>query len=135
MDILRADYILFLDDLRIPLDVYSYTGNPIYLRNNWKIVRDYNQFVSYIQKNGLPKAISFDHDLGCEAYRKCIGVKTINYEELEEKTGYHAAKWLVEYCMDNGFIELPTYYIHTMNPVGGKNIQKLFINYTKHRND
>ena len=42
---------LFLDDIRKPPDV------------DWFIVRNYNQFIDWIDKNGLPDIISFDHDL------------------------------------------------------------------------
>lgn len=132
MDLMN--YNLFLDDERTPLDTFGYTNNPIYLNVEWKIVRTYDAFVSYILKYGVPKMISFDHDLGEEHYKKCIGVTVINYDELEEKTGYDAAKWLVEFSMDNGFMELPKCYIHTMNTVGGENIKCLLNNYTKHRN-
>ena len=134
MDLSNSTYNLFLDDERTPLDTFAYTNNDIYLNAEWKIVRTYGAFVSYILKFGLPKMVSFDHDLASIHYQKCIGVEKINYDELEEKTGYDAAKWLVNYCMDNGLIELPKCYIHTMNIVGGKNIQGLLNNYMKHRN-
>jgi hypothetical protein len=79
--------------------------------------------------------VSFDHDLADTHYSACNSGETIDYDSLEEKTGYDCAKWMVEYCVNQGFIELPVWYTHTMNPVGGKNIQDLFNNYTKHRNE
>ena len=39
---------LFLDDIRIPKDVYEYIKNDIYLSVDWDIVRNYNDFVQYI---------------------------------------------------------------------------------------
>ena len=98
------------------------------------VVRSYKEFVDYIVKRGLPKLISFDHDLADAHYEQCNG-DFINYDELEEKTGYHCAKWLVNYGMDNGYIQLPDFMIHSMNDVGGKNIYSLLFNYEKHRND
>lgn len=57
-------YNLFLDDFRIPEDCAKYMSNPeFYLNNKWVIVRDYDEFVKFIEKNGMPAVISFDHDL------------------------------------------------------------------------
>ena len=129
----NAGYNLFLDDLRTPLDAYSYTQNTKYISENWEIVRTYGEFVTYILKYGLPNLISFDHDLGKEAYDKCNHGGEIDYDSLTEKTGYDCAKWLVNHLMDQGNLEVPFYYVHTMNPVGGQNISKLLENYTKMR--
>jgi hypothetical protein len=49
-----------------------------------------------------------------------------------EKTGYDCAKWLVEYCIEKD-LDLPTYYIHSMNPAGGNNIKKFLDRYKKFR--
>ena len=122
---------LFLDDIRNPLDAYSYMPNPIYLKEDWSIVRNYSEFVAFILTNGLPKQISFDHDLADIHYTICND-GMINYENMIEKTGYHCAMWLVNYCMDKGNVELPIYHIHSMNNVGGQNIRKLLENYEKH---
>lgn len=51
-----------------------------------------------------------------------------NYDLFDEKTGYHCAKWLVEYCMDNN-APLPKWNIHSANPVGKENIKMLLENY------
>ena len=55
--------LLFLDDIRNPLDAYSYTNFSLFLKENWNIVRNHDQFVEWITTNGLPEFISFDHDL------------------------------------------------------------------------
>lgn len=48
-----------------------------------------------------------------------------------EKTGYHCAKWLIDYCLDNNE-ELPKRVIvHSMNPYGSRNIKSLFDTYYK----
>lgn len=117
-------YYLFLDDERYPKQV-TWVDLPLY---DWTIVRNYNEFVKIITKQGLPKAISFDHDLAIEHYpfmEPDGGISnptTISYESYREKTGYDAAKWLVEYCRYHK-TPLPEYYIHTMNPVGRENIR------------
>ena len=96
---------LFLDDLRIPKDAIGLVAsnlNQFYWANDWDVVINYDEFVSYITKNGLPDFISFDHDLADEHY---IGTDT------NEKTGFEAAKWLVDWCFDNKK-SLPDFVVH-----------------------
>jgi|688.fasta_scaffold349784_2 hypothetical protein len=114
-------YNLFLDDIRNPKDCCLYMPNPkFYSDNQFVIVRNYDEFVNFIKKNGLPNIISFDHDLS-----------DIDYSTPEcEKTGMDCAKWLVDYCMNTGK-DIPDYIIHSMNPVGGKNIFMYLDNYRK----
>jgi len=108
---------LFLDDCRNPPD------------SSWDVVRSYAAFVEYVEKNGVPDVISFDHDLGAEHYKEYSRIEnarlegrieSIQYHSFEEKTGYDCAKWLVE----RGTLP-QTVYVHSLNPVGRKNI--LFI--------
>lgn len=124
-------YNLFLDDFRIPADTFNYTGDPIYLKKDWVIVRSYNEFVEYINLNGLPEVISFDHDLADVHYDVQDHVDQDYYDTVTEKTGYHCAQWLINYCMDNNK-ELPKdIMIHSMNPIGSQNIKSLFKSYLK----
>ena len=118
--------LLFLDDIRYPIEAYQYTKQVIFLRNDWYIVRNYEQFVNHIVENGLPEMISFDHDLADEHYLKQ------DSSDLIEKTGYECAKWLIEYCMDSE-LDLPEFYSHSMTPVGKKNILKLLGNLKKNK--
>ena len=117
---------LFLDDRRIPNDVFLYTMDIDYsINKEWYIVKSYDEFVDYINNNTLPSLISFDHDLIFEHYFS-ENQTDINYESMEIKTGYHAAKWLIEYCKENGFT-VPSVKFHTMNMEGKKNMEKLFV--------
>lgn len=116
--------LLFLDDIRYPIEVYHYTKRDIFLRSDWHIVRNYKQFINRILENGLPDMISFDHDLADEHYLQQ------DSQQFVEKTGYDCAKWLVEYCMDNG-TDLPQFYSHSTNPVGKENIESLLRNFKK----
>lgn len=123
--------LLFLDDVRVPYDVFRNTLNPLYEKNDdWVIVRTYYEFVNYINKFGLPEFISFDHDLAYDHYLP-ENQDVIQYEDLVEKTGYDAAKWLCDYCQDN-ILQLPGYYVHSANPSGKKNIECYLENYKKY---
>jgi hypothetical protein len=127
------NYNLFLDDVRDPPWVGNYIY-PVELRKHyrlkqWIIVRSYDHFIRYIIKHGLPELISFDHDLVEGHYHKNMQEGILNYDSEDfdtnnYKTGYHCAKWLVEYCRENN-LELPTCYIHSMNPVGTENIKAI----------
>lgn len=125
---------LFLDDIRQPEHAFEYTREEIYLKIEWIVVRNYNEFVNHIETNGLPEYISFDHDLAdipehlltdCEKAKECHDKQVHN-----EKTGYECAKWLVDYCIDNG-LKCPKYYCHSMNPVGKDNIVGLLRSFQK----
>jgi hypothetical protein len=115
---------LFLDDVRNPKDCVSYMRNKVY-NEDWDIVRTYDEFVDYIKTNGVPDEISFDNDLADEHYHPSMFDSPESYGEkynsFKEKTGYDCAKWLCNYCFENG-LPLPTYLVHSMNPVGRDNI-------------
>lgn len=99
------------------------------------IVRDYDEFVAAIKYHGLPALISFDHDLGEEHY-------TIDFKDWNDyssndlgvsETGFDAAKWLINYCLDHK-LPLPKYHVHSMNPVGKKNIKLLLDQFKSFQN-
>jgi len=119
-----TNYYLFLDDERIPKDV-TWINLPA---QNWQIVRSYDEFVKFIENNGVPIFISFDHDLAHEHYRQSMYNPDRHYNSyypfFKEKTGFHCAKWLVEYCFDNR-LDLPNYVAHTKNPIGKENIESI----------
>ncbi|EDP96302.1 cyclic-phosphate processing receiver domain-containing protein [Kordia algicida OT-1] len=106
-------YNLFLDDIRVPEMVYR---NPEEF--DFVIVRTYEEFVAYIEVNGLPKYISFDNDLG------------LNPDGEVAEDGYAAAKWLV-YNSSLDLRELD-FYVHSANPVAAKQIEGLLTNYINH---
>ena len=108
--------LLWLDDYRNPLENDWFVFSPIGRDVEVSWVKNYREFVSWIHLNGLPDGICFDHDLG------------------EEKTGYDAAKWLVEYCLDYN-LDLPKWSIQSSNPVGRENIECLFKSFEKYEKD
>jgi hypothetical protein len=124
-------YNLFLDDMRMPDDVVWVKLPQV----EWIIVRNYNEFVNEVLTNGIPNIVTFDHDLGlsdAKVYVKALknNKNVLDYSEYKEKTGYDCAKWLVEYCIDKN-VTFPTYYIHSMNPIGAKNIEGYIQSYLK----
>jgi hypothetical protein len=114
------------------------SNKSFYWDNQFEIVRNYNEFVDKITKDGLPEVISFDHDLADEHYappERWYDYDTWEKEKnFKEKTGMDCAKWLVDYCMDQDK-DLPQYFIHSMNPVGGRNIWEYLENYRKFREE
>jgi hypothetical protein len=104
-------YYLFLDDIRMPGDV---TWVPL-PSAKYVVVRNFEQFTSYIAEHGLPTHISFDNDLG-----------------EGEPEGKDCAKWLVEQLLDGALAGTFTYTIHSKNTVAGPWIQRLLDNVFKH---
>ncbi|MDX9962023.1 MAG: hypothetical protein RBS32_11200 [Aliarcobacter sp.] len=98
---------LYLDDLRIPQDNYDV------------IVRSYEEAIDFVNKNGIPLYISFDHDLGCDKNGNIL------------KSGYDFAKYLVEMDLQNihKFPNDFSFNIHSANPIGKNNINAILNNY------
>jgi len=128
--------ILWLDDLRNPfLDIEGRVPKENGIIN-W--VLNYEEFVQWIEKFGLPSIISFDHDLADEHYTPekywddyQLSKKYQESQNYQEKTGMDCAKWLIDYCIDKKE-KLPQYYVHSANPVGADNIIGILENYKKH---
>jgi hypothetical protein len=104
---------LFLDDLRTVEMIYDKSEV-----DGFDVVRNYNEFVSYIKSKGLPDFISFDNDLGLDTNDKVA------------PDGYACAKWLVyESGLDLRNLE---FKVHSANPVAAEQIRGLLTNYIKH---
>ena len=100
---------LYLDDERFPRT------------SGWEIVRSYKQFVKWIEENGVPSLISFDHDLGDISDGS---------PDWREHDGYDCAKWVCEYCLTNG-IRIPKWNVHSANGVGRENIESVLKHYER----
>jgi hypothetical protein len=113
---------VYLDDVRIPTD------------NDWVLATNYQEFVDKINEIGLEniETISLDHDLGegamIEYYNNVRKNYELNYNNIEEKTGFDACKFLVNESLDKG-IPLPTVYVHSANPIGSANMMGYINNY------
>lgn len=110
------NYGLFLDDERIPSDV-TWISLP---KTYWFVCHDFDWFKFSVTEGGMPKFVSFDHDL--QDFDKNTG---------EEYTGMTCLKWLVEYCMDNN-LNIPICFFHTQNPIGKINMETYYNNAVKH---
>lgn len=117
-------YYLFLDDLRYP-HTTTHVSLPMH---SYTVVRSYKEFCDIITLRGLPKYVTFDHDLSDTHYQHIDG--DIPYEQFTEKTGYDCAKWLVDYCVERD-LPLPDYHCHSMNPVGKINILSILDSYRR----
>ena len=117
----QTNISLYLDDLRIPPK-----------DRDWLVVRSYDEAIEWMNDNGCPQFISFDHDLGMIL----VGTKIVT-QDYEAKSGYDVAKWIVQKDLDMSGEFIPAdfkYAIHSSNPVGSKNIDMLLSNYlTKKR--
>jgi len=106
---------LYLDDVRTPIS------------EDWIIARDYDEFVKQVNLYGLESfdMISLDHDLGegamVEYYTNVKNNFTLDYKNIEEKTGMDCCKFLVSLSMTKN-IPLPQIYVHSANPIGSANM-------------
>ena len=113
---------LYLDDVRTPDD------------ESWLVVRNYEEFVKQINFYGLGsfEVISLDHDLGegamVEYYTNVKNNFTLDYNNIEEKTGYDCCKYMVNLSLTNK-IPLPQIYVHSANPIGSANMMGYINNY------
>lgn len=112
---MRARILLWLDDERDPSDTRWHVYFPIEQPTVvW--VQSFAQFVDWISGNELPDAICFDHDLG------------------EGPSGFDAAKWLTNYCLDKG-VRLPAWNIQSANPIGKDNVASLLNSFERFCSD
>jgi hypothetical protein len=135
-------YLLYLDDkclsYRNPITYCPYgnflpinLGNPILSTGDISILSlieknlgmslaivlasNLNEFSKALDLYGLPRAVSFDHDLGSPD---------------DHQTGANAARELCFYCAENNF-DMPACFVHTDNYPGRKNIESIIKSYIK----
>ena len=128
---------IYLDDIRTPVD------------NDWLVVRSFHEFVNLVNKVGMTNIslISLDNDLGDTAMQEYFNNVSKNYkldyDNIEEKTGYDGAKWLVGefYGLNENRINMsrfdkkqkpikfPEVVVHSANPIGSANIMGYINNF------
>ncbi len=103
--------------------------------DGWNVVRGYRDFIVFIDSNGVPEHIDFDHDLG--ACQDCVekGLHIGNMETPETtfmnwcthaKTGYDCALYLIEKNLP-----IKSFFVHSANPIGRKRIHDLLTDWQK----
>lgn len=98
--------------------------NPIYLEDDWTVVRDYDEFVKALTENYKEIThISFDHDLADAHYDPSTWTQSFVYKE---KTGYDCAVFTKSFYEENN-LQFPVMFVHSMNPVGTEKIINLFL--------
>ena len=132
--------LLWLDDVRDPFvnNIWVQKYAPEFLNSGEIIwVKSYDEFESWIYTNGLPDRISFDHDLADEHYAPENRFDDYNQwakeQNFKEKTGMDCAQLIIDYCIDFNK-SLPVCTVHSANPSGAENINKLLLNFLKHQN-
>lgn len=128
--------LLWLDDIRDPSNSYWQRYFPEYADETVIWVKNYDEFVEWIELHGLPDMIAFDHDLEPDHYEfSPEELMKGNFNHVKEygKTGYDCAHWLVDFCINNE-VSLPDYISQSANPTGKENILKLLDNYSKFAN-
>jgi hypothetical protein len=117
---------LFLDNERDPKNAQIFDlGKTLQQvsgieNHRWNIVRSYEEFIEYVNKNGIPDVVSFDNDL-MDVCDNTISTETLarsysmkDWENSPIKTGAHCAAWLCERCKALQ-TPLPKYYVHSAN--------------------
>jgi len=130
--------LLWLDDNRNPQSpIWINQYAPEYANGGRVIwVKNYNDFIDWIQRNKVPDMVAFDHDLAHEHYRKSMYDEDEHYSDyytdgtFVEKTGYDAAKWLVDYVNEHD-LKFPEFVVQSANPIGKKNIIEYIKNAKK----
>ena len=102
-----ADYKIFLDDERMPAESLK----------DAVIVRSFWEFKRVITARGIPKYITFDHDLGDRDY---TGKKCAEYLAMRMSGRYR--------CDDIADFR---YDVHSQNPVGAENIRRYLDQFLK----
>lgn len=99
-------YKLFLDDERYPAERHE----------DAIIIRTCEEAIEYVKEHGIPDMVMLDHDLG-------YGIAT----------GYDFVKFLVDYCIEHDHsTHMIMFSVHSMNPVGVRNMEQLWWGFMKH---
>lgn len=104
--------LLFLDD-----DINRVPMIPRQVELHY--VRNPKEFMEWLQANGTPDAISYDHDLADAHYKGGYTMDNVG-------TGADCARWAI----NNGFIP-NRIHIHSWNAVGAQKIANLFLDHFK----
>lgn len=138
---------IYLDDVRTPISPNNAWVDGI---EEWTVVRSYKEFIEKVNEIGLNniELISLDHDLDDTAmneyYNNVSPNYKLDYDNIEEKTGYDVSKFLVNlfYSLNENRINMsrsekkrdknfyfPKVVVHSANPIGSANIMGYINNF------
>ena len=105
---------LYLDDIRIPQT------------EGWDIVRSYDDFVNWIEMNGLPDVVSFDHDL-CHKIDESLHdpniISTDNFRIVEQFAPYDYI--IINDVLDH--LDKPVFWLKRLTPLLNKTNSRMFV--------
>ena len=89
---------MFLDDERMPIHCRAYRGDKsVYEKENFVVVRNFDEFYKTLKEKGIPKFVSFDYELN------------------SEEDGLCCAEFLKFECLELG-VDIPKYNVHSFWP-------------------
>jgi hypothetical protein len=120
MTYVKFNYVLFIDDVRHPVDVISGASLNRYHVDGHMVVwaKDVDMAKWYVDLYGLPVFIHFDHDLGLSSSGAALDVMDFLYW-LRDEAGY---------CADES---PPDFAVHSQNPAGVLNIMAFMATWLK----
>lgn len=126
-------YNLFLDDVRQPNSSWmNYFREVTYDLFDFKVAKNYEEFVKIIDELGVPLFVSYDHDLAESHYDQSMFIGETEYnkaiENSVEKTGLECAKYLISKLKGEPH---PLYVVHSQNPIGKIRIKNCIEDYNK----
>lgn len=120
-------YALFIDDERFPPKDLDHEGRP------WIIVRSLSETLAVLAENGPPAYASFDHDLGDAVPSGLDIAKAMVTSDMITRYGKSGDETDTLACGfdETGFKFPPdfTFTVHSMNSVGGPNIDAYLSRY------
>lgn len=108
-----GSWALFLDDERFP------PVNFAQAYEEYRTARSVREATEMMELRGCPGFISFDHDLG-----------------EDQRTGLDLVKWMIHQDLEEDGKFIPRgfeFYVHSQNPIGKENIEKLLEHYLRQR--
>ena len=133
---MKRKVLLWLDDVREPYGHHLLWQKLDVVDVVW--VKTVAEFITYIQDNELPYAVSFDHDLLSihyppeKVYTDFISSVYWHKDKQIENTGLAAAIFLIRFCQNN-HLRFPLWQVHSWNDYGKVLIESTISWYEKNK--
>jgi hypothetical protein len=110
-------YRLFIDDERFPPND----------NQSWEIARDFGEVSEVLARRGAPEFMSFDHDLGDHTPSGFDIAKALVEGDMSARSQTDPRGPAFNFTFPEGF----SFYVHSQNPIGKRNIQSYLEGYLK----